>query len=149
MKTATLAVGLVIALALTINAQTASSDEKQIRDLIAKFDAGQTREIMTKDAIFWSGAYKRPVVGAEKPEPNTGEFQVSDRKPDSQRTKTTPVRIEIAKSGDLAYEFSNGELSFEMKDGRKRSTATSLLRVWRKEAGQWKIAAHFVRPHQP
>jgi hypothetical protein len=42
--------------------------------------------------------------------------------------------IVVAKSGDLAYEFSNSELSVNP-------------RVWRKEAGQWKIAAQFAGPH--
>jgi ketosteroid isomerase-like protein len=47
----------------------------------------------------------------------------------------------------LAYEFSNSTLSFDLKSGSKESFPTSLLRVWKKEDGQWKIAAMFARPH--
>ena len=74
---------------------------------------------------------------------------MSNRVAGSQHSKTTVVRVEVSKSGDLAYEFSNSEVSFDLKDGNKESFPNSLLRVWRKEAGQWKIAAQFARPHQP
>jgi ketosteroid isomerase-like protein len=53
----------------------------------------------------------------------------------------------VAKSGDLAYEFSSAEVSSDLKNGKKESFTNSLLRVWKKEAGQWKIAAQFSRPH--
>ena len=76
-----------------------------------------------------------------------GDGQVSARVPDSQGAKTTVVRIEVAKSGDLAYEFSNSQVSFDLKDGKKQSFPNSVLRVWKKEADQWKIAAQFARPH--
>ena len=71
---------------------------------------------------------------------------MSSRTAGSTRVKMTPVRIEIAKAGDMAYEFSNGELSFESA-GKTVRTPTSSLRVWQKEDGQWKIAAQFIRPH--
>ena len=58
-----------------------------------------------------------------------------------------PVRIEIAQSGDLAYEFSNSDLIFDLKSGGRDVTTSSVLRVWKKEEGQWKIAALFARPH--
>ena len=66
--------------------------------------------------------------------------------PNSERGRTTPVRIVVAKSGDLAYEFSNGELSFETKDGKKVVIPQAILRTWEKDGGQWKIAAQFTRP---
>jgi hypothetical protein len=145
MKTATIGVALVIALAAPVSAQTAQSDEQQIRALIVKLDSGGPGQgLATNDRIFWSGAYKRPFVRPAQGEELPG---VADRKPDSQHNKTTPVRIEVAKSRDLAYEFSDSVLSYEMKDGRKVSTPISILRVWRKEAGQWKVAAHFARAH--
>jgi len=34
-----------------------------------------------------------------------------------------------------------------MKDGRNVTFANSALRVWKKEAGKWKVAAQFSRPH--
>ena len=52
------------------------------------------------------------------------------------------MRIEIAKSGDLAYEFSNSDVRFDLKSGQEEITIpASVLRVWKKDGGQWKIAA--------
>jgi ketosteroid isomerase-like protein len=92
-------------------------------------------------------AIKRPVIGSQQAEEVPSDRAPSARKPGSQRNNTTPVRIEIAKSGDMAYEFSTSELSFELKDSQKERLPTSVLRVWKKEASQWKIAAMFARPH--
>jgi ketosteroid isomerase-like protein len=140
-----LTLGLVLAITLVANAQT--NDEQQIRALIAKMDAGQTQGIGTKDRIFWSAAYKRPFVSPEQGEEVPSDRRISERKPGSQRNQTSPIRIEIAKSGELAYEVSNHILSFEMKDGRKVSLPASVMRVWRKEAGEWKVAAQFSHNH--
>ena len=146
MRLLVLALAFVIAAAAVPAAQTPQSDEQQIRALIAKIDSGQTG-IGTKDRVFYSAAYKRPFVSPDQGEERPGETRLSDRKPDSQRNQTTPIRIEVAKSGELAYEFSNHILNFEMKDGRKRSIPSAVLRVWRKEAGEWKVAAQISQPH--
>ena len=146
MKVTTVTMGLVIALAAITSTQTASTDDQQIRGLIAKYDTGQRTGMATKDVVFWSGAYKRPTVGSEQGEEVSLATDRCQTVSGSQRSKTTVVRIEIAKSGDLAYEFSNSEVSFNLKNGKKESFPNSLLRVWRKEAGQWKIAAQFARP---
>ena len=45
----------------------------------------------------------------------------------------------------MAYEFSNSELSYKLKDGRQESVPVSILRVWRKEGTEWKVAAWFSR----
>jgi len=149
MNVATVTMGFMIALAALTSAQTTSTDDQQIRALIARYDTGQRTGMATKDVVFWSGAFKRPTVGSEQGEEVPSDRQVSDRVPGSQRSKTTVVRLEIAQSADLAYEFSNSDVSFDLKNGKKESFQNSLLRVWKKEAGQWKIAAQFARPHQP
>jgi hypothetical protein len=123
-----------------------STDERQIRDLIERYGKGESIP-RTADVVFWSGAFKRPIVGSERGEEIPSDRQPSARIPGSERNKTTPVRIEIAKSGDLAYEFSNSILSYDLKSGEKQSGPTSILRVWMKEGGQWKVAAWFARPH--
>jgi hypothetical protein len=134
-----------LARAQTTPSPAVQGDEAVIRQLIEKNDRGEQIPF-TKDSVRWSGAYKKPVVGNEKPEEVPGTGQVSSRTAGSTRTKTTPVRIEIAKAGDMAYEFSNAELSYE-SGGKTFRGPTSILRVWKKEGGQWKVAAHFARPH--
>ena len=139
--------GFVFAFVVLISAQTGRSDEEQIRTLIAKYDAGQTEGMFASERIFWSGAYKRPTIGSQRGEEVPSDRQPSQRVRGSQRGKTAPVRIEVAKSGDMAYEFSQSDLSFELENGRKESLTSSILRVWKKESGQWKIAAQFSHPH--
>ena len=139
MRMPVVTIGLAVALSAVMSAQAGNSDEQEIRALIAKMDLGQTQGMATTDRIFWSAAYKRPVVGSGQGEEVPSDRRVSERVPGSQRNETTPIRIEIAKSGDVAYEVSDHILSFEMKDGQKVSLPASVMRAWRKEGGQWKV----------
>ena len=122
-----------------------SSDEQKIRELISLNDQGK-RLPATSDNIFWSGPFKKPIVAPEKPDPIPDDGKPG---PDvvSQTIATQVVRIEVAKSGELAYEFSNFTLTNKMSDGKDFTFTGSLLRAWKKEADQWKVAAVFFRPH--
>jgi len=147
-RSASLTLGILLAIGNAGNAtgQTRPSpDEQQIRALVAAEEAGK-RPPRTDDQIFWSGAYRRPVVGSERGELLPGEEQ-QDRITESQRSKSVIRRIEIAKSGEMAYEYSDGVLSFDLKNGRHVSFPRSVLRVWRKENGQWMVAASFSHGH--
>ena len=130
-------------------AGTNAADEAAIRKLIAVYDqpGGNTKVPHLPDQIFWSGAYKRPFIYPEKGEPFSGQNAVPDRVPNSQKLKTSPIRIVIADSHDLAYEYSKTTLEFDMKNGQHRSFDTGSLRVWQKQGGEWEIAAMFVRPY--
>ena len=128
-------------------AQTISAEEKAIRDQIALLDGGKPLAY-TEDSIFWSGAYKRPVVGQEKPVPTpVTENRVGPTKP-----QTTVRRIDVSQSGDMAYEFSDAQITVHEKasDGKLKPVTfpTSLLRVWKKVNGQWRVAAQFSRRHE-
>jgi hypothetical protein len=146
------AVAVLASLAISARAQSPSVDERAIRDLITQYDKDEA-VARTDDLILFTGNLKRPAVGSQKREEVPPEQQPSARIPTSERVSfsrrrvTTPVRIEIAQSGDLAYEFSNSELSFELRKGGREAIASSVLRVWKKDGGQWKIAAMFARPH--
>jgi hypothetical protein len=157
----TLAAAVVLAaIGISAEAQTPSADDRAIRDLIARYDSGES-VARTADDILWTPDFARPVIGRQRGgflvyvEPFTPDqvaaaraaAAASPRVPGSRRRVTTPVRIETAQSGDLAYEFSNSELSFDLKSGGRDVTTSSVLRVWKKEEGQWKIAALFARPH--
>ena len=145
------AVAVLVSMAMSAEAQSAG--ERAIRDLIARYDKGES-VARTDDEILWTGEFKRPTAGSQKREPVPADRQPSARVPGSpsrvlgsRRRVTTPVRIEIAKSGDLAYEFSNSELRFDLENGELDAIPLSVLRVWKKDGGQWKIAAMFARPH--
>src|SRR2546425_11786547 len=46
------------------------------------------------------------------------------------------------------YEFSNFTLSYDMADTQRHvSFPGSMLRVWKKVNGQWRVVAAFARPH--
>ena len=145
-KTNVAMVALALSLAAPSTVRAQSADEQAIRALIAAFDAGKPLP-HTDDAVQWSGAYKKPSTRTVPAEEIPSGRGPADRVPGSQRNHTTPLRIEIAKSGDLAYEYSDGQLSFELKSGQKMTLQQSILRVWRKEQGQWKLAAGFTFPH--
>jgi ketosteroid isomerase-like protein len=142
----TVAVAAVLVFAGSAHAQAPAGEEAAIRQLIQQFDA--TDKIpMSKDAVFWSGAIQRPVIGGERWQEVNNTRQPSLRVPGSNRSKTDIQRIEVAKAGDMAYEFSNAELNFEMKSGKKETLRTSILRVWKKEGNEWRVAAWFSRAH--
>ena len=127
--------------------QDARADEAVIRALIADWDAGKPVP-RTPEEVFWSGAFTRPAVGKERAPEKPGPRSISNRVPGSQKTKTTPIRIEISKAGDMAWEFSNAITNLELKDGSKVQFESSRLRVWRKDtSGRWTIAAQFQHPH--
>ena len=152
----TLAVAAVFtSLAGSVAAQSSSSsaDERAIRDLIARYDKGE-RISRSDDSVLWAGDSRRPTLGSQPREPLPADEQPSvqvggapARTPNSRRRITTPVRIEVATSGELAYEFSDSELTFDLENGAREAILSSVLRVWKKDAGQWKIAAMFARPH--
>ncbi len=141
------AIALVVCLSSSLGAQELSADEAAIRALIAKESSG-TSVPVTAESVFWSGAFTRPSIGKERAPAKSGPGSPANRVPGSQRSEVTVVRIEVARSGDMAWEFSNATLSFQLKDGTTPKFDTSRLRVWRKDAGgQWKVAAHFSQSH--
>jgi ketosteroid isomerase-like protein len=131
---------LLVMGASSLQAADSKTEEAAIRAAIASEHAKHT-----DDQIFWSGAYKRPVVRPEKGEEFPGH-ELSKRS--NVKTTTDVQRIEVAASGDLAYEFSYGTLDYDLTGPPQQHVAakTALLRVWKKVGGDWKIAAFFARP---
>lgn len=85
------------------------ADEAAIRGLIAK--EGPIPH--TADLVAWSGALKRPVVGSQTPE----FFPDSDAtKRKNQKTQWTVHRLEVAASGDIAWEFSDGKIEYDLAE---------------------------------
>ena len=116
------------------------ADEAAIRAVIA---SGKTP--YTDDNVFWSGAYKRPVVGKETPEPFP---EAKSMKRNNQVNTTKVERLEIAASGDMAWEFSNihTEYDSDQKPPQHKSFDAGMLRVWKKVNSEWRAAATFARP---
>jgi len=98
-------------------------------------------------SVFWSGAYQRPVMEGEQAiprQPQPGRpGAIEERVPNSQKTRTTVRRIVVTEASDMAYEYSDSNLTVDLKAGGQVSIQTFVLRVWQKDAGQWKVAAVF------
>ncbi len=147
MKRFVISIGLIFGFVAILSvglrgAGSNAAEEAAIKKIIS---AGNPSSLA--DAVFWSGAYKRPAVGTETPEPKTGDRAISERVPGSQKGSTQVIRIVVADSRDLAYEYSKGSLDFDVKSGQHFHTDTGILRVWQKQGGDWKIAATFARPY--
>ena len=94
--------------------------------------------------------YKRPSVRGESKAELIDEPIVQNRLPGNQQSKTMVRRIEVSQSGDMVYEHSDTQLTFQIKDAkgqRPNTFMTSTLRVWKKVNGQWLIAAHYNFGH--
>jgi ketosteroid isomerase-like protein len=125
----------------SLRAADSKTDEAAIRAAIASDLAKPT-----DDEIVWVGLFKRPFVLPEKGETFPG-LERSKRL--NQKIKTTDVqRIEVAASGDLAYEFSYGTVDFDLAGPPAQHVAYKVgqLRVWKKVDGEWRMAALFARP---
>jgi hypothetical protein len=71
--------------------------------------------------------------------------EIQDRVPGSQKSKTEAMRIVVADSRDLAYEYSKSILEFDMKSGEHVSfDSPSLAKGGRNLEG---VAAVFMRPY--
>jgi hypothetical protein len=127
-----------------------TDEEAAIRKLIAVHDqkggGGLEGVPQLADRVIWTGSAKRPMVGDEK-EVLLSTSSVPNRVPGSTTIRTEPIRIVIAESRDLAYEYGKVTTEFDLKSGEHVRLEAGLLRVWQKQDGNWKEAAVFTRPY--
>jgi ketosteroid isomerase-like protein len=124
----------------SLHAADSKTEEAAIRALIT---SGQAKA--TDDAIVWAATFKRPTVRPGKGEELPGQ-EMSKRS--NMKTTKDVQRIEVAASGDLAYEFSYETVDYDLAGPPSQHVAfkAGLLRVWKKVNGEWKMAAAFARP---
>jgi len=114
------------------------AEEAAIRALIEK-----SRPLpATADRITWTGVLKRPQGGSQPAEmyPDAG----LDKR-QNQKMAFRVQRLEVAASGEMAWEFSYGTLEYDI-DSHHISFDSGTLRVWKKVDGKWNVVASFVRP---
>jgi len=122
-------------------AQGPVCSERKIRESVKK-----GTYFGTADAFFWSGAYDKPLIGRAESEEAYRKLETeAPRK--NQVTVEHPQHIVVSKSGDLAYEYGNGELSFDdQKTGKHVTLQNAYLRVWRSVDRDCRVVATVVRP---
>lgn len=125
-----------------------SQDEKQIRELVRKKDAGEEIK-STEDSIFVAGPVSRPLIGKEQQAEfyKTQGNAILESRPNMKR-ETRVMRVVVAKSGDLAYEYSDFTMSWDSEDKKRTTFEGSYLRVWRKVNEEWLEEAFFARPNR-
>jgi ketosteroid isomerase-like protein len=57
------------------------------------------------------------------------------------KLERTPIRIDVAKSGDLATEVGTYDVRFQVRN-RPQKAAGTYMTAWRKEDGTWRIASY-------
>ena len=146
-----LAAGLLSLVFSDLKAAGSNADEEAaIRQIIAAHDqkggGGLEGVPQLADRVIWTGSAKRPMVGDEK-EQLLSTSSVPNRVPGHTTIKTEPIRIVIADSRDLAYEYGKVTTEFDLKSGEHVKLEAGMLRVWQKQDGNWKEAAVFTRPY--
>jgi hypothetical protein len=97
----------------------------------------------TNDQVYWSPDMKRPIV-----RPEAAQLFA----PPSKRKNVVSVikvqRLELAASGDMAWEYSyqDSEWDTDGTPSRHEHLHAAFLRVWKKINGEWKSEAFFERP---
>ena len=116
--------------------QAIRNREREWRSILGKRDTAAIGTFYTEDAIYsphGTTAYRgRDAVGARW----AREFQVPDFK-----LERTPIRIEIASSGDLASEVGTCDVEYRIKNRLRRPSCTYMT-TWRKTDGAWKVASY-------
>jgi ketosteroid isomerase-like protein len=130
-----------------VDKQSAGDDEKLIRELVRKADEGQLIK-RTEDSILSSGLTPRPLVGRREQERFREKFAAARKKRPNEKTTTTVERVVVARSGELAYEYSHFRMRWDGPDRKRIGLDGSYLRVWRKVNGKWLEEAYFARPDQ-
>jgi hypothetical protein len=132
---------LLLAVPFTAKAQGSACSEQTIRHAV------QNRMIKyTDDNFFWSGAFDKPLIGKDEQEEGRKKAEAEEPR-NNEVNADHPQRVVVSKSGDMAYEYGGGELSYdEQKTGKHTSFQIGYLRVWKSVDGQCKVAATMVRP---
>lgn len=125
------------------------SDETTIRELVAQYGDPSSPVVLrlTNNSVYVSETYAQPILG--------GQLSHEDRKiRDEIRQQrlnyavdTQIERLEVAQSGDMAYEYGTTETSWDQPGRNRTSQFSTYVRVWRKIAGEWQVDVQFSRPN--
>jgi hypothetical protein len=131
----------LLAAPVAVVAQGSACSEQTIRDAV------RNRTITyTDDDFFWTGAFDKPLIGKAEHAESTRRLEAEEPRK-NEVDADRPQRIVVSKSGDMAYEYGGGELSYdEQKTGKHTSFQIGYLRVWESVDGRCKVAATMVRP---
>jgi len=132
---------LLLVAPIALRAQASACSEHAIRDAVQN---GMIK--YADDNFFWSGAYDKPMIGRAEQEAGRKTAEAEEPRK-NEVVADYPQRVVVSKSGDMAYEYGGGEMSYdEQKTGKHVSFQVAYLRVWKTADGQCKVAATVVKP---
>jgi hypothetical protein len=115
--------------------------EQFVKEQISK----NNRNAVADDAYFFSGALEKPVVGEAAKDQAFKPVAAQRKNHKSEPLK--PERVVAAPSGEMAYEYGTGNVSFEeVSSGKHIAFTAAYLRVWRSIDGSCKEAAFMAEP---
>jgi uncharacterized protein (TIGR02246 family) len=146
----TLAVAAIALLAAPVAAHAAANDEQRIRQL----DRDWVAKVAAKDLAGTVAFYaKDGVLMAPGAPPAEGTSAITEGwrgilALQNGSLTFAPTRVAIAKSRDLAYETGTYSLAFDGPKGRVQDQGKYVV-VWKREAGQWRVAADIFNTNLP
>jgi ketosteroid isomerase-like protein len=120
---------------------TRATDEESIR----KLDAEWVKAAQSKQVDAWVAFYS-DVAAVLPPNESMASDASSIRKSiagllglPGLAISWPPTKVEVARSGDLAYLYGTYEVSFDEAPGKRTTDRGKLVEVWKKQAdGTWK-----------
>ncbi len=131
---------------------TRASDEAAIRAA----EAAMAKTAAPMDPAGMVSFYTDDVVGLSADSPlvqgKENMLKVFDEmaKRGNPRISWTPAKIEVARSGDLAYSWGTGEYTVADAKGKDTTNPVKYVSIWKKQPdGAWKIAVDSMLPNPP
>jgi uncharacterized protein (TIGR02246 family) len=111
---------------------------------ISAFDAAKAVSFYTDDVVGM--APDAPVVQGKQNMQKYIEAMVKEKPEFSFNT----AKVEVARSGDLAYDWATGKIAVKDKKGKVTTTTFKSASVWKKQAdGIWKMVVDTFIPDPP
>lgn len=133
---------LIFLFITTVSAQSLTKAEAAVRQadqdwlrVFAAKDLEKSVAFMTDDGSMLSP--NNPIATGHEAVSKVfaGFFQIPDLK-----ISWTPAKVEVARSGELAYTTGAYQMTFKDPTGKTAEDHGKYVTIWKKQKGQWKVA---------
>lgn len=144
-----------IALCVTLGANTSAFAETDA-ELIRKSDIEWSNSAQSKDVDTWVAHYSPDAVVLPPNQPAASGNEAIRKTIGGLlglpglSVKWQPLKVEVARSGDLGYTHGTYELSFDNPNGGRIEDHGKYVEVWKKQPdGSWKCAIDMFNSDVP
>lgn len=129
-------------LAVPAFAQKGQCTEEFIRSQLNQ----QTPWPKTDDYYLFNPLLDKPVVGEEERHKSNAAIESLMAKRKNMQTTFKTEHVVVAPSGDMAYEYGTGQISYDDSDtGKHIETTLARLSIWKADGGSCKAAATMLQ----